>query len=546
MNLLLSARVRVMAAFVLLLTLPVASALAQTPTWQSVSKLGVGGSPSITLDAAGNAYITGSFSGRANFGTIQLNSVGLADVFVAKRTRAGAYQWAIRVGGFNDDNSRGIAVDSAGHVYVSGIYSSSAIVFGATTLTNAGGGAPGFVAKLTPAGAWEWATRTDGSGYASCSAVAPDNSGHVVVSGSFGGGIVAFDTTQLVPAGNDDLFVAKLSPTGAWLWAKRAGGTDGDYCLSVGVDSSRNVYITGYLYSSPVAFGATTLYGVTSHVYVAKLSPTGSWLWATGATDGDLISSGGAAVDRSGNVFLTGTFYSTAHFGSITLLSSVSGISDIFVGKMTPAGNWQWVKRAGGIGFDHGYGVALDSAGSVYVTGEFVGNMAYFGNTTLNSTGSDDVFVAKLSAFGGWQWAVKAGGTRDDAGFEVAADSRGTVYVGGLIRSDNATFGTLPFPTNLAATNGIFFGQLAVITGLPEASAAPAFTLTPNPATTTVQLTGGGFAGSPPTATLLDARGRLVRTWLLAQPATDLDLTGLPAGLYLLRAGATARRLVVE
>ena len=146
----------------------------------------------------------------------------------------------------------------------------------------------------------------------------------------------------------------------------------------------------------------------------------------------------GIAVDGAGNAYVTGYFKNTAHFGSHTLTSS--GGYDIFAAKLNPSGNWLWAVKAGGTSVDQGYGIAVDGAGNAYVTGRFEGT-ATFGSHTLTSTGSYDIFAARLNPSGTWQWAVKAGGTDSDIGYGIAVDEAANAYVIGIFRG-TATFGS--------------------------------------------------------------------------------------------------------
>ncbi len=116
--------------------------------------------------------------------------------------------------------------------------------------------------------------------------------------------------------------------------------------------------------------------------------------------------------------------------------------------KLSNNGSWQWAVKAGGSSDDYGYGIAVDSSGNAYVTGYFSGT-ATFGSTSLTSSGDADIFIAKLSSSGSWQWAVKAGGTSSDYGKVIAVDSSGNAYV---YASDagNALFGG-----NIVARRGV-------------------------------------------------------------------------------------------
>lgn len=137
------------------------------------------------------------------------------------------------------------------------------------------------------------------------------------------------------------------------------------------------------------------------------------------------------AGDAAGNTYIVGEFSGTANFGGKSLTSS--GSSDVFVAKLNSSGQVQWATRAGGSGADLGYSIAADTGGNVLVTGHFTGS-AKFGNTTLASSGSTDAFVAKLAGNNGkFQWAKKVGVSGDDRGLAVETDSSGNVLVtGGL------------------------------------------------------------------------------------------------------------------
>lgn len=131
------------------------------------------------------------------------------------------------------------------------------------------------------------------------------------------------------------------------------------------------------------------------------------WDWAIGAGGIGHDQAQGLAVDELGNQYVTGSFY-----GNITLggceLNSMGG-QDVFVAKLDPAGNCVWAVSAGGTENDEGYEIAQASNGNVYLTGIYRGT-AGFGNTQLSSRGLSDIFVAKLDNAGNWLWARSAGG----------------------------------------------------------------------------------------------------------------------------------------
>lgn len=430
---------------------------AQTEDWLWANQAGGTSSDygqSIATDSNGNSYVTGSFSGAASFGSTTLIGSGV-DIFVAKMDSNGNWLWAKKAGGSSNDSGRSIAVDYFGNSYVTGKFSGTA-GFGSTTLTSSGNGDI-FVAKLDPNGNWLWVKNAEGLNNESGYGIAVDNSGNSYVTGTFYG-TAGFASTTLTSSGEIDIFVAKLDSNGNWLWAKKAGGAGDKRCnsQSIAVDNSGNSYVTGE-YRGSASFGSTTLTASSNwdyDAYVAKLDSNGNWLWAS-KTGGSDSGGYGIAVDSSGNSYVTGYFQGTAGFGSTTITSS--GSYDIFVAKMDNNGNWLWAKKAGGSGSDYGrgHGLALDNSGNSYVTGYYNG-AASFGATTLTGSGQSDIFVAKLDSSSNWLWAKKAGGSEIEEGYGIAIDSSGNCYVTGSFQG-SAAFGSSTLTSS--GSNDIFVAK---------------------------------------------------------------------------------------
>lgn len=174
------------------------------------------------------------------------------------------------------------------------------------------------------------------------------------------------------------------------------------------------------------------------------------WLWANGAGGPSGDRGRAIASDDLGNCYVTGFFAGTSAFGGITLTSS--GSDDIFVAKLDTYGNWIWAIMAGGSNVDAGYGIAIDADGNCFVTGYFQGT-ATFGGTSLVSSGGSDIFIAKVNTDGNWLWANKAGGSDSDVGNGISLDTDGNCYVTGNFQS-TAAFGVSSLVSNGA--NDIF------------------------------------------------------------------------------------------
>ena len=285
---------------------------------------------------------------------------------------------------------------------------------------------------------WLWAKKAGGTQDDEGYSIDIDSSGNSYVTGYFYG-TASFGSTTLTSGGSNDIFVAKLDSSGNWLWAKKAGGTGSDYSCSIATDSSGNSFVTGYFYGT-ASFGSITLTSSGSaDIFVAKLDSNGNWLWAkkAGGTSDD--EGNGIAIDSSGNSYVTGCFLGTASLGNITLTSN--GWGDIFVAKLDSSGNWLWAKKAGGTNDDDGHSIATDSFGNSYITGYFSSAPASFGTINLTSSGGDNIFVAKLDSSGNWLWAKQAGGTGFNFSQSIATNSYGNSYITGLFE-ETVSFGT--------------------------------------------------------------------------------------------------------
>lgn len=362
-----------------------------------------------------------------------------------------AWQWATSIK--NGQRDAKTAVDAAGNVLIAGTFSGK-VTFGATTLTSAGGeyefGADVFVAKLNRQGAYVWAVRAGGSDYEKLEDLTVAKDGTVYVVGKSSSLTATFGNTKLLNTGTGDVFVAKLDSAGVWQWAARAGSNTiagSNPTISgqgIAVDSKGNTYVTGW-YKGQHAFGDTAVTGgAKATLFVAKLNPAGSWLWATCSSS---CSSSGSrlATDENDDVYVAGSFKGPMTLGAITLAnSSENNRLDLFVAKLNPAGNWQWGVSAGGSKGPYGSlceALAVDHSGGIVTTGRFVGPTATFGSTTLLNRGGADAFVAKLTPAGTWQWAVSVGGPNLETGNALAIDANDEIYLAANFVSDTVRVG---------------------------------------------------------------------------------------------------------
>lgn len=462
---------------------------------------------SVAVDASGNVYTTGGFEGTADFdpgpGEYLLTSAGYSDIFISKVDASGALVWIKQIGGDKADYGNAIALDPSGNVLTTGYFKDTVdfdpgpgsyvllidpYYVSPYTGTTYLKGADIFISKLDTDGNFVWAKQIGGNLTDFGTGIAVDGANNVITTGEYSNHY-AVDSTDFDPGpgiynlGEGGAFVSKLDGTGNFIWAKPfgwnnsvssvCGGSaciyDEDYTVSfraVALDASGNVYTTGSFVLTndfdpgPGTFNLTSL--GSRDAVVCKLNASGSFVWAkqfggSGATvEGEDI-----AVDATGNVHTTGSFMGKVDFnpGSSTAnLTSANpqGIPDIFISKLTSAGNYTWAKSVGGSGNDLGASIALDAQSNVYYTGYFNGRVDFDpGSAKYNLTASgNDCFISKLTAAGAFSWARQIGGSGDDRGNAVTIDGSNNVLTAGSFSN------TVDFDPNTGIYNMISAGGI--------------------------------------------------------------------------------------
>jgi RTX calcium-binding nonapeptide repeat (4 copies)/Beta-propeller repeat len=413
----------------------------------------------ITTDAAGNVYTAGYFEGTVDFdpgtGSFNLTSAGLDDIFVSKQDNAGNFLWAKRIGGIEHDRANDIAVDGLGNVYTTGSFAGT-VDFnpnaGISNLTSAGL-TDVFVSKWDNSGNFVWSKRFGGANFDEPTGIAVDGLGNVHTVGDFHG-TADFDPSagifNITSAGYADVFVSKLSGAGNFIWAKSFGGVDYDVVKGLSVDDSGNVVTTGRFVGTvdfdpgPRAYDVTSVNGGVD-VFISKLDRIGNFIWAKSVGDVSVQEGEDIAIDKYGNLLVTGYYYQTVDFdpgAGVFNLSPTGTGADIFVLKLDMSGNFVWVSSFGGNSEERSGGVAVDQYANVYVAGEFSG-IADFdprgGTFNLTSAGNADSFVTKLDSSGNFVWAKSMGGDRNDTGSDIALDGMANVFSTGRF-GDTADF----------------------------------------------------------------------------------------------------------
>jgi len=232
-------------------------------------------------------------------------------------------------------------------------------------------------------------------------------------------------------------------------WAKSIGSPHfDDHGTSIAIDAQGNVFLTGIFgYTADFDPGTanSNLTSAGSHdVFLAKYNNSGNYIWAKsiGGLGNDHVYS--IALDKTGNIFITGTFEKTADFDpSIATANLISASNaDVFIAKYDSIGNYIWAKSFGDLESNSRQSITLDTLGNVYLSGNFGGNVDFEPSSSkanLSSAGGQDMFFAKYDSNGNYLWAKSIGGTGKDYINSMAIDAFGNLYLVGAF-SDTADF----------------------------------------------------------------------------------------------------------
>ena len=269
---------------------------------------------------------------------------------------------------------------------------------------------------------WAWAKAYGGTSYDFGSDIIVDRKGNLFMAGSYSGPFVTFGTYVLNNAGSYDIFLAKLNANGNTLWAKTTGGNGSETVFHMTRSSSGNIYLTGNFYSDSIAFGGDKLYlQGGSDAFVLAFDSFGNKLWARSIGDTLYETGVSLATDNDGNVYMAGRYSSPAIVsGSDTLLNA--GGFDMMLVKYNASGTVEWVKTANSDGDDMVYSVTV-AGEKVYVSG-FYEEWLWIDSTVLSS--AYEGMLACFDTGGNFLWVRGF----DDPGYCIA-DSIGNLFYAG-------------------------------------------------------------------------------------------------------------------
>lgn len=395
-------------------------------------------------------------------------------------------EYSTYFGGTSSDYGHAIALDTEGDIYVAGEADSSADFQTANPYQAVNFGDDAFVAKFDPSGTHLlYSTFLGGSNGASISGIAVDSAGSIYVAGTTASkNFPVANAFQSQFKGTDEAaeqgFLTKFSPDGSTLeYSTYLGGSGLINSISaLAVDSAQDAYVVGYTDSTDFPTTAGAVQGSLTgrlNAFITKFDPSGDSLgYSTYLGGGAADQANAIAVDPSGDAYVDGNTNSTdfplVHAFQSTNYASANGSTTptAFVAKLNAQGSaLAYSSYLGGDGADVALGIAVDTAGNAYVTGstdssDFPTVNAYQSTnqdvaglggpsafvTKVNSTGTTLIYSTYLGGSGGGQ------GILGDEGRAVTVDSAGDAYVTGYTASTDFPTVNAVQETNDAAAIG--------------------------------------------------------------------------------------------
>ncbi|RLD91142.1 MAG: hypothetical protein DRJ09_02010 [Bacteroidetes bacterium] len=342
------------------------------------------GGRSVCVDAASNVYITGYFQDTASFNDVKLISNGDTDIFLAKLDKYGDLLWVKQFGSDLRQNliltemGNIVKIDKKGNIYLSGIFSRSA-VFGDTTLVSYGGDDI-FVVKLNEKGEVIWANNYGSIGHDIVYDMTFDNNNNLILCGNLGTAPsgIAFKSTKM----SSYAFLAKINTKGNLRLLRSVSAQGYAEANSVAVDNVNSIY-WGINFKGNLILGDRKFLSKGKFdIFLEKIDTTDNpqWYKQIGGVADDKVSS--LTIANNNNLILTGSFEDKLEINSKVLVSQ--GASDFLFCEFDKSGKIVWLERFGGLLSDQGISASSLSNGNLLIGGIFQGVVASSVDTIIS------------------------------------------------------------------------------------------------------------------------------------------------------------------
>jgi len=450
------------------------------------------GEIALSASPAGDVYITGCFIGTNVdinpdlVDTHYVDSAGSYDIFITKLDTDGNFIWGKTIGAADDQTSTDIVATNTG-LYITGDFRGTGVDFdpgaGSSTL-NSNGDYDTFVLNLDSDGVYQWAKNFGGTNSEFGRGIAVDWIGDVYVTGDFYGSFTFHNDTLINNSiGSQEAFVAKLSPSGVFSWARQIGSNTASSARSLAVDVLGNIYATG-TYEGGISLGSTNLTSTSgsADIFVTKIQGDGTFDWAASIGNANDEANPELGLDSNNNIYLAGSYSGTVDFDPSTgtfNLSSHSNSQDVFVGLLDSDGTFIGANGFGGNDTDEGVGLAVDSRGNTLITGGFRGTADFdpgSGVFNLTGNGNSDIFVSKLGLAYSFEvtsnksqdgWVLESSENSNSGGAKNNKSS--TLYIGDDAANRQyrsiLSFDTASLPDDAVVTSVILSAKNASVVG---------------------------------------------------------------------------------
>ncbi|WP_437727001.1 hypothetical protein [Sorangium sp. So ce861] len=342
--------------------------------------------------------LTGDLRRTLDFGGGPLASTGSADIMLAKFGPDGTHQWSKRFGDASSQSGNGVVIDASGAIYLAGTVS-GAIDLGNGPIM-AAGDSDALLAKFDPEGNLMWAKLFGDAEMQRATSIALTSAGQVVVGGSYNGAI-DLGGGALMATMDTDGWVARFDASGFHSKSLRFGGTGFEEVVGVAVDSKGNILLTG-TFDGTIDFGVAGTFTSAGDddVFHAKLTPSGSPIWARRWGDAASQDALDIAVTPSDEVVVSGRLVGAIELDDGTKIEAPPMATNTYLAKLTVDGAPAWSKLLGGAMSSSDWHLSIGVANGSVVAAGWFSDRVDFGGGPLVAKTEPSPFIAKLDLDG--------------------------------------------------------------------------------------------------------------------------------------------------
>lgn len=504
-------------------------------TWEWNAQFGNEGNEFISgieIAESGDYFIAGAFSQTMEIAGTSLESIGFADVFLAKLNPSGQAQWAVSGGSNNIDETAAISLDASGNIVCTGQFWVNGF-FGPDTLVAESSSKAIFLAKYRESGDYHWSKSISGSAIKVVSDVTTDSEDNIYLTGYFEDSLLLADTFLFAPTGQN-FFILKFDTSGNLVWGSNYGTFGTIRGSSLAVDLEGDIVAGGY-FQGAVDFGGFMLQSnnIDYDIFLVKFNPLGAAIWAKEALGvyDDICSS--IAFDSQNNIYVSGNFIGEMSLGNGIQISTPGFKENLFLLKYNSAGTPLWARALDSQQFND-YSLSLDIA----VHDQLVGMTGYFEGELkideLSIQAQSDQFNGFVAAFdaqdGKAEWLRLVAGSGQLISSEIVIDQEGKFTIGGYFTEEAY------FDNDVLISSGFNDVFVSKMEAISTANQDVVFTgqdveIFPNPVVDIINISN---TESVFFIKIYDLRGKLM---VMAENEESLDVSMLPPGSYLLQVG---------